>query len=74
MVPAFAPDVPLIQADRLQLRQVFLNLFTNAADAMPDGGVLSVRVCPEEFPDGRPGIVIEVADTGTGILRTSYRA
>jgi signal transduction histidine kinase len=63
----FAPGVPLIQADRQHLRQVLLNLFTNAADAMPEGGRLAVRVHPGELPDGRPGVVIEVADTGTGI-------
>lgn len=67
VAPAFAPGVPLIQADRQQLRQVLLNLFTNAADATPGGGLVSVRVRPEEFPEGRPGLVIEVADTGTGI-------
>jgi signal transduction histidine kinase len=67
VVPEFAAGVPHIQADRQQLRQVFLNLFTNAADAMPDGGRLSVRVRLGELPDARPGIVIEVADTGTGI-------
>lgn len=67
VVPAFAPGVPLIQADRQQLRQVCLNLFTNAADAMPAGGQISVRVGPGEVPDGRPGIVIEIADTGAGI-------
>jgi signal transduction histidine kinase len=65
--PEFAPGVPLIQADRQQVRQVLLNLFTNAADAMPGGGRLTVRVGPEELPDGRPGVVLEVADTGVGI-------
>ena len=34
----FAPDAPTIYADRQKLRQVFLNLLTNAADAMPEGG------------------------------------
>ena len=40
----FAPDVPVIHADRQQLRQLFLNLFTNASDAMPEGGTLTIRV------------------------------
>jgi signal transduction histidine kinase len=67
VVPAFAPTVPLIQADRQNLRQVLLHLFANAADAMPEGGRVTVRVHPARLADGRPGVVIEVADTGTGI-------
>jgi signal transduction histidine kinase len=63
----FAPGVPVIQADRQQLRQVLLNLFTNAADAMPGGGRLAVRVGGADLPGGRSGVVIEVADTGVGI-------
>jgi signal transduction histidine kinase len=63
----FAPDVPTIQADRQHLRQVFLNLFTNAADAMPEGGSLIPRVRLGELQPGTPAIVIEVADTGAGI-------
>lgn len=35
IVREFAPDLPLIQADRQQLRQVFLNLFTKPMRAMP---------------------------------------
>ena len=65
--PEFHPAVPLIQADRQQLRQVFLNLFTNAADAMPAGGRLVPRVRPGHIPEARAAVVIEVADTGVGI-------
>lgn len=65
--PEFAPDVPPIYADRQHLRQVFLNLFTNAVDAMPSGGRLMPRVKPGRLPPDRPAVVVEVADTGVGI-------
>jgi len=44
----FSPDIPLIHADRQQLRQLFLNLFTNSSDAMPQGGTLTIRVYTQE--------------------------
>lgn len=65
--PQFAPGVPHIHADRQHLRQVFLNLFTNAVDAMPRGGRLVPRVRAGELPGGRPAVVVEIADTGVGI-------
>jgi signal transduction histidine kinase len=34
---------------------------------MPDGGRLFIRVRPEDLPDRRPGVAIEVEDTGIGI-------
>jgi len=60
----FMPEGPLIHADRQQMRQLFLNLFTNASDAMPDGGTLTIRVT--SLPDDKK-ICIEMADTGMGI-------
>jgi PAS domain S-box-containing protein len=63
----FAPDAPLIYADRQQLRQVLLNLLINAADAMPEGGRLVLRVRLEELPGEPPAVVLEVRDTGVGI-------
>jgi len=67
VAPEFHPDVPDIFADRQQLRQVMLNPVTNAGDAMPKGGLLTLRVRPGTLPSGKAAVVIEVADTGTGI-------
>lgn len=65
--PDFELGVPTMHADRQQLRQVFLNLFTNAADAMPMGGRLIPRIRRGTLPSGRSAVVVEVSDTGVGI-------
>jgi signal transduction histidine kinase len=64
VIREFAPEVPAILADRQQLRQLFLNLFTNASDAMPKGGTLTIRIAAQTEENN---ICIEIADTGTGI-------
>src|SRR5271165_5008549 len=54
--------LPLVKANAGKLQQVFLNLFLNARDAMPFGGVLSVRTSADE------GVAhIYVSDNGEGI-------
>ncbi|MGE3540549.1 MAG: sensor histidine kinase [Candidatus Tectimicrobiota bacterium] len=63
----FTPEVPLVHADRQQLRQVFLNLLTNASDAMPQGGTLTLGVTPALLDSGVSAIVLTFTDTGTGI-------
>lgn len=60
--------LPAIHADRQQLRQLFVNLLTNAADAMLTGGTLTIRATGEAAAAGLvKEICIEFEDTGTGI-------
>jgi signal transduction histidine kinase len=67
VVTDFQPGISTIQADREQLRQLCLNLLTNAADAMPKGGTVAVRVAPCSINGNSPALGIEFADTGAGI-------
>lgn len=76
-----APDLPTVEGDAAQLRQVVLNLITNASDALgPDGGTVTVRtrrvhLQAEELArtwvdDGLaagPYLALTVADTGSGM-------
>jgi len=62
-----------VRADAAQLEQVLLNLAMNARDAMPRGGVLTLRTSYVEIaarPGGLPAgsyVVLEATDTGTGM-------
>lgn len=67
VVQDLALDTPNIYGDRQKLRQVFLNLLTNASDAMPRGGTLTLRAGPAVMAEGKPGVNIEFTDTGIGI-------
>jgi signal transduction histidine kinase len=53
----------------VELKQVFLNLVSNAIQAMPEGGRLRVSVRERARQNGAvPGISIAIVDTGSGIL------
>jgi PAS domain S-box-containing protein len=67
VVREFAEDLPDIQADRQHLRQVFLNLVTNASDAMQKGGKLIARIHPAQSEAGVRGVSIDLIDSGPGI-------
>src|SRR5574337_612771 len=71
-------DEPLtVNADGAQIQQILLNLATNARDAMPHGGTLTLRLTPVTLieaslgghPERRSGAFacLTVTDTGTGI-------
>ncbi|MDA8100099.1 MAG: cache domain-containing protein [Nitrospiraceae bacterium] len=61
------PDLPAIMADEGQIAQVFINIFLNALDAMPDGGVVTVRTRLQLNEQGLDMIAVSFSDTGTGI-------
>jgi signal transduction histidine kinase len=59
-------DLPWIQVDPAQIKQVLLNLVHNAIQAMPRGGMLAVKTEPVER-QGKEWLCISVADSGVGI-------
>jgi len=63
---AFAPGMPRAAADPRTLEQIIVNLITNALQAMPEGGTLSVTLKPAEATQG-PMVELKIADTGPGI-------
>jgi len=62
VVRNYTEKLPPVLGSATRLQQVFLNLFMNARDAMPNGGMLEVRSAAHNG-----SVEIEVSDTGTGI-------
>src|SRR6202522_3072261 len=62
VVKNYKPELPAVLGSITRLQQVFLNLFMNARDAMPQGGLLEVRTLAYNG-----SVAIEVTDTGAGI-------
>ena len=81
-------DLPPLSLDGMKIEQVFVNLFTNALDAMTKGGTLTVKTSRQaltethrdlgsreasRFYAGDMVILVEVDDTGGGIPAEAYR-
>jgi len=62
LVTELAPDIPPIKADRRRVRQILLNLLSNALKFTTAGGTVTVRAHVSA-----EGLVMQVADTGIGI-------
>jgi hypothetical protein len=65
LIQDLASDLPAVPADANQMRQVLINLFTNAMEAMPDGGDILVSSGYQEDPS--PAVFLSVTDTGGGV-------
>ena len=71
--------LPLVEGDPSQLDQVFMNLFVNARDAMPEGGNLTIETeqvlingrYTETHPWANSGryVLVTVTDTGCGMSK-----
>ncbi len=70
------PHLPPVLGDPTHLQTLFLNLISNALDAMPQGGTLKIetRHVPVSSPEGKAeAIEIAIIDTGIGITDESKK-
>jgi two-component system NtrC family sensor kinase len=61
---ALDPSLPLVSGDPVQLKEVFLNIVSNAGEAMPKGGRVTVS---SKFNNGGGNVEVAIHDTGHGV-------
>jgi two-component system NtrC family sensor kinase len=66
IVKDLSPVLPMVRGNPGQLKQVFMNIIVNAAEAMSGGGTLTIKTAPSE---DQKVVYIDFADTGEGIPR-----
>lgn len=66
LIKDYKPVLPMVDVDRNQLKQVFLNIFINTIQAMPHGGIAAIRT-GIEMQEGEERVFVEIKDTGKGI-------
>ncbi len=73
IINALDLSLPIIMVDPQRLRQVFINLITNAIQAMPDGGELEINTRYENVGNDLLVVWINFKDTGTGISEETMK-
>jgi len=72
LVRQLHPELPMVMGDAPQLEQAFLNLILNAAEAMPEGGTLTIKSHPARLPRSSPHtthVTVKFRDTGGGMSK-----
>jgi len=67
MIKNYGSDLPVVQIDREQIKQVFLNILINAIEATSGKGKITVKTRSFIKPGGEPYVQVEFTDTGCGI-------
>jgi len=76
LVRKLQPNLPSVMGEATQLEQAFLNLILNAAEAMPEGGTLTIRshARPARGESQKAGyVLVEFSDTGPGMSEEQRR-
>ena len=61
-----SPNIPIVRGDAMRLRQVMINLISNATK-FTDEGSITIGAAVETKPNGQSEVVVKVTDTGSGI-------
>ena len=67
LIRQFAPNLPNVMTDSDQMKQVFINIFNNAFEAMSQGGTIAISLEQIKGGDGKNYLWIKFADNGCGI-------
>jgi signal transduction histidine kinase len=68
VIREFDAALPALPMDKNKIEQVFVNIFVNAIQAMPQGGTLTIRTSgAPPAPGDAPAVIVEIDDTGPGI-------
>ena len=66
IIERYFGEIPPIEGDKEQVQEAIENILSNAIDAMPTGGTLSVGT-GRKVVNGQPYVTVNVKDTGNGI-------